>query len=184
MPSYVISGCSGSGKSTLLSALAERGESVVSEPGREIVRDQLRIGGDGLPWVNIQRFVDLCTTRAIHDFDRHASSPRRTFFDRSFIDIATAVETHNLAIPRSLEQALESKRYSSIVFMSPPWKDLFATDAERKHSYGDALEEYEALVPSYERFGYELVFLPQTSVPERVSFVLSTLMERKSTHGS
>jgi predicted ATPase len=184
MPSYVISGCSGSGKSTLLSALAERGESVVSEPGRQIVRDQIRSGGDGLPWANLQRFVDLCTTRAIDDFNRHESSPRRTFFDRGFIDIATAVETHNLATPRLLEQALASKRYSSIVFMSPPWKDLFATDAERKHSYGDAVEEYEGLVPFYERFGYELVFLPQTSVPERVSFVLDTLMERKPTDES
>ena len=174
MPSFVLSGCSGSGKSTLLDALAARGETVVPEPGRLVVQEQIESQGDGLPWDNLQRFVDLCTERAVDDFDRHASSTGRVFFDRSFIDIAAAVETHDLIAPEGLTIALETKRYAPIVFMSRPWKALFATDAERKHSFADAVKEYEALVPAYERRGYELVFLPQTSVDERVSFVLST----------
>ena len=70
---YVVSGCSGSGKSTLVEALGERGELVVTEPGRRVVKEQLQLGGDGLPWINPQRFVDLCAARAIQDFDRHVA---------------------------------------------------------------------------------------------------------------
>lgn len=48
----IISGCSGGGKSTLLSELANRGYSVVLEPGRQIVKEQTAINGDALPWTN------------------------------------------------------------------------------------------------------------------------------------
>ena len=48
----VVSGCSGGGKSTLLAEMARRGYLVFPEPGRQIVKEELFIGGDGLPWDN------------------------------------------------------------------------------------------------------------------------------------
>ena len=46
----IISGCSGGGKSTLLSEkLVRRGYFVVLEPGRQIVKEQHAIDGEGLP---------------------------------------------------------------------------------------------------------------------------------------
>lgn len=62
------------------------------------------------------------------------------------------------------------------MFISPPWKALFREDAERRHTFRDAVAEYEALVPFYRRAGYEVVFLPRGSVAERVAFVLSALV--------
>lgn len=62
---YVVSGCSGSGKSTLIAALAEQGEAVSYEPGRQIVQEQMNVGGDGLPWKNLQRLKHLCAASAI-----------------------------------------------------------------------------------------------------------------------
>lgn len=170
---FVVSGCSGSGKSTLIAALAQHGEAVATEPGREVVKEEIRRGGDGLPWANRQRFIDLCAERTIRDFDRHAQLGRRTFFDRSFVDVASAVTLTGLVAPSGLKIALESKRYASLVFMSPPWETLFHPDSERRHSFRDALEEYEVLVPTYRRHGYQVVFIPQAPLPERVAFVLS-----------
>ena len=46
----VISGCSGGGKSSILAELGRRGYHVIPEAGRQIVREQLFIGSDGLPW--------------------------------------------------------------------------------------------------------------------------------------
>lgn len=172
---FVVSGCSGSGKSSLIAALAQQGEGVSNEPGREIVKEELARGGDGLPWSNTQRFIDLCAERAIRDFDRHAKLNRRTFFDRSFIDVASAVALTGLKAPDRLLVALESKRYAPVVFISPPWEALFQTDAERRHEFSEAVAEYDVLVPTYLRHGYEIVFIPQRSIAERVSFVLSTV---------
>lgn len=173
---FVISGCSGSGKSTLIAALAKCGELVVPEPGREIVRQQLEEGGDGVPWKNAQRFIDLCAEQATRDFDTHAHLGRRVFFDRSFIDVAAAVERTGLRPPHGLELAVESKRYAPQIFMSPPWEALFQPDSERRHGFTDAVAEYDTLVPTYRRHGYELVLLPEASLTERVEFVLSTAL--------
>ena len=180
---FVVSGCSGSGKSTLIEALERHGEAVAAEPGRRIVKEQLEQGGDGLPWANTQRFIDLCAERAIQDFDRHAPLNRRTFFDRGFIDVASAVELTGLVAPGPLKTALTTRRYAPRVFISPPWKDLFGQDAERRHTFGDAVAEYEVLVPTYRRHGYEIVFIPQASVPERVSFVLSMASPERPSSG-
>ena len=44
----VLSGCSGAGKSSLLSELERRGFSIYEEPGRQVVKEQLYIGGPQL----------------------------------------------------------------------------------------------------------------------------------------
>jgi predicted ATPase len=172
---FVVSGCSGSGKSTLIAALGDEGEVVVPEPGRRIVMEQLRIGGSGLPWSDLQRFTELCAARAVQDFDQHVGSGRRTFFDRGLIDVACAVESNRLQSPAGFEAALQARQYSPLVFMSAPWEALFRNDPERRHTFGQAVAEYKALVPAYERHGYRPVLIPQTSVSERVSFVRSVL---------
>jgi predicted ATPase len=48
----LITGCSGGGKSTLLAELHARGHHVVEEPGRRIVKQELKAGGQALPWVD------------------------------------------------------------------------------------------------------------------------------------
>lgn len=174
---YVVSGCSGSGKSTLIAALAERGEVVVPEPGRRVVREQLAVGGDGLPWANPQRFMELCAETAIRDFDHMVAQRHRAFFDRSLLDVACAVHAHDMIAPEGLESAVESKRYARLAFMSPPWEALFRPDAERRHTFAEAVAEYDALLPTYRRLGYEVVLLPLASVEERVTFVLSTVRD-------
>jgi len=172
---FVISGCSSAGKSTLIAGLAARGESVVVEPGREIVKEQLARGGDALPWANAQGFIDLCAEQTIRDFDLHVRLPQRTFFDRSFIDVACAVQRSGFIAPPSLEVAVRTKRYAPLVFIAEPWESLYRLDEERRHPFSEALAEYEALVPSYRKQGYEIAFLPQTSVAERVAFVRTTI---------
>ena len=168
---FVISGCSGSGKSTLIDALAEAGEQVVREPGRDIVKRELEAGRDGVPWLNVQRFVDLCAEQTLRDFDAHASSRRRTFFDRSFVDVATGIRRGGLAEPEGLSHAVATRRYAPFVFISAPWQELFHPDAERRHGFDEAVAEYEALVPAYEALGYEIVFIPRAILAERVAFV-------------
>ncbi len=63
----LITGCSGGGKSTLLAELAARGFSVVEEPGRRIVREELESRGDALPWVNLAAFAQRAIALSIED---------------------------------------------------------------------------------------------------------------------
>jgi predicted ATPase len=116
---HVVSGCSGSGKSTLIAALAERGESVSEEPGRQIVKEQIRIDGDGLPWTNPQRFMDLCAAKAIADFDLYVRQSRRTFFDRRLGRHCFA-PMRSVVIPSAkLWQSTKCRRYRPASALEP-----------------------------------------------------------------
>jgi predicted ATPase len=171
----VISGCSGAGKSSLLRELADRGYRVFAEPGRQIVKEQNFIGGDGIPSKDVYKFVELCVSRTMYNMINAAATTSHVFFDRSIIDNIGGLEHLTSGIPPHLQKALETFRYSKKVFIAPPWPEMFRTDSERIHSYADAVEMYDALLPAYQRLGHELIYLPKVSVVERVDFILREL---------
>jgi predicted ATPase len=55
--------------------------------------------------------------------------------------------------------------------MTPPWKELFSRDAERRHSFEDAEAEFAALLNAYTANGYEVVLIPKGTTAERASFL-------------
>src|SRR3546814_8198114 len=63
---------------------------------------------------------------------------------------------------------------------SPPWREIFAADAERKQDFAEAQATYQAMVAVYSGLGYELVTLPLASVAERVRFVRAAIEREES----
>lgn len=171
----VISGCSGGGKSTLLDELAAHGYGVRKEPGREVVRDELASGGDGLPWADVHRFIDLCIARALEMYDSVSDDDGPVFFDRSLIDSVAAARRVGHELGENVREAVARRRYARTVFFVPPWEELFRADRERRHSFEDATVEYESLLVDYPEFGYCVAGLPRVSVAERVRIVEETL---------
>lgn len=170
----VISGCSGGGKSTLLDALARRGFAIVEEPGRRIVREELARAGDALPWVDLEAFLHRAMAMALKDRE---TAMRNTaglvFFDRGLIDAAAAL-TH-VTGQDALGPLLREHRYNRRAFLAPPWREIFANDTERRHSFEDAVAEYERLLNGYAALGYQTHVLPKTTVEERADFVLAAV---------
>jgi predicted ATPase len=173
----VISGCSGGGKSTLLAELGHRGLQVFEEPGRQVVKEQLAIGGDALPWANVAQFVELTVSRSMHHMVIAARSDRLSFFDRGIIDQIAGLRHLNLPIPHHLLMAAECCRYHEEAFMVPPWPENFANDTERRHSLDEAVASYETLLGTYARFGYRAVIVPKLAVAARAEFVVGMMKE-------
>ena len=171
----MISGCSGGGKSTLLAALTTRGYGVVEEPGRQVVKAQLAIGGDGLPWANVERFIALCVELAVEKWDEAQRRGGVSFFDRGIVDAVSGLQHLKLPMPPAFATALETRRYHERMFMAPPWPEIFANDDERRHSFANAVAEFERLVEAYGRLGYDVVMLPKIAVEARAAFVLEQL---------
>lgn len=169
----VVSGCSGGGKSSLLSELARRGYEVFPEPGRQIVKEQLHIEGEALPWKDASRFTELCLSRALYFFNMARPDRGPVFFDRSIVDALTGYSRLGLEIPPSFRRAAQLYRYAETIFLTPPWKELFANDCERRHSFADAVGEYEALCESYPSYGYRIKIVPKLSVSARADFILA-----------
>ena len=170
----IISGCSGGGKSTLLGELGRRGYPAVEEPGRRIVREQLRRAGTVLPWIDGVAFARLLVAQATVDHDAARELQGRwVFFDRGLLDASIALQ--HLTGEPMLATVSSSHRYHRRVFMAPPWPEIYVTDRERRHSLDAGIAEYERLISAYSALGYEVVTLPKVSVIERAEFVLRAL---------
>ena len=169
----VISGCSGGGKSTLLAELARRGHAVVEEPGRRIVAEETRTGGSALPWVDAAAFARRAVAMALADRAAARDTERVGLFrprpDRCGLGLE---EVTGEPVLRPLAEA---HRYHDLVFMTPPWPEIYTTDAERRHDLAAGVAEYDRLLRVYPDLGYEMDVLPKVSVAERADYVLARL---------
>ena len=156
----------------LLAELARRGYAVVEEPGRRIVREELAGNGASLPWIDGAAFARRAITVALTDWEDARRRRGWVFFDRGLIDAASALQhvTGEPALDR-----IAPHRYHRLVFATPPWPEIYATDGERHHDLRDAVAEYERLLRDYPQLGYEVVTLPKVAISERADFILDTL---------
>jgi predicted ATPase len=171
----IISGCSGGGKSTLLVELGRRGHAVVDEPGRRIVKEELKSEGSALPWIDETAFARRAVALALADRASAGMPDGWIFFDRGLIDAAAGLQ--HLTGEPVLAALSQSHRYHRRVFLTPPWPEIYVTDAERRHGLDRALAEYCRLLEVYPSLGYEVSILPKIGVPERADFVMSALAE-------
>jgi predicted ATPase len=169
----LISGCSGGGKSTLLAELAARDFSAVEEPGRRIVKQELESNGVALPWIDMAAFARRAIEVAIDDHVAASSQPGWTFFDRGLLDAAAALQ-HATGEPLQ-EKLIAAHRYHERVFLIPPWLEIYGGDSERRHSFEDAVAEYNRLTVLMPVLGYETVTLPKAPVRDRADYLLEHL---------
>ena len=176
----VISGCSGGGKSTLLSEFSHNGYAIIPEVGREIVKEQLIQKGNITPWDNPRQFCEQAIERSIAAYHQAEQmilnkDNKLVFFDRSILDGVSYYHTLKTNDPKEYNSLINTLRYYSTVFMAPPWQDIFCNDTERKHSFEEAVVEYQQLIKFYAHSGYNIVELPKMSVKERFKFVISSI---------
>jgi len=169
----VLSGCSGGGKSTLLAELARRGHSVVEEPGRRIVREETANGGTALPWVDPEAFLRRAIEMALDDRRQATIMPGWVFFDRGLFDAISGLT--DMTGEPVLHQLGRQHRYHQTVFVTPPWPEIYETDAERQHGLAQAEVEYVRLVRDYRRLDYTVLEVPKLSVIERADWLLAQL---------
>ncbi|HEY3591725.1 MAG TPA: AAA family ATPase [Buttiauxella sp.] len=171
----IITGGPGSGKSKLLDSLRAKGFPTATEAGRAIIRDQVVIGGNALPWGDREAFAELMLNWELRSWHAAEESKAPFFFDRGLPDVAGYLALSNLPVPAHVERAIELFRYARAVFIAPPWKEIFVQDTERKQLYPEAVKTFNEMVGSYNRHGYELIKLPLCGVEERAEFILSCL---------
>ncbi len=172
---YVITGGPGSGKSTLIEALRERGYVCIEEAGRQIIQEQLRIGGDALPWADIVRFKELMLEHALKTYEEAKGIKGPAFFDRGVVDLIGYDTLTNAKSTDKLLQAVKKLRYNSKVFIAPPWEAIYCNDAERKQTFEEAIATYNCIKKAYLDEGYDIIELPLKSVEERIEFIINTI---------
>jgi predicted ATPase len=168
---FVLTGGPGSGKTTLIDALAAAGVATSPEVGRAVIREQLAVGGDALPWANQPAFADLMVVREVAAHQAALAGGALTLLDRGVPDVAGFLRVSGLPVPVHIDAAARACRYNRTVFIAPFWAEIFTDDAERKQSPDVAEATFAVMVETYRFYGYDLVELPRTSVVDRVKFI-------------
>lgn len=173
----ILSGGPGAGKTTLLEELSRRGYRCIDEVAREIIREQMALGGAALPWEDREEYARLMLARSIASFQEQAEGSGLTFFDRGVPDTLAYVRLAGLGVERESIEACSRFRYWRQVFLAPPWEDIYETDGERRQPYDEAIRTYDWIVKVYTECGYECIDLPKTVPAVRADFVLNALRD-------
>ena len=171
---YIITGCAGGGKTTIINTLRNEGFNCHEEVSRKVIRLQLSSGGLALPWSNLTEFSELVFIQMQRELEEQVGE-EICFYDRGIPDIIALLTKQNLPIENKYYQAIKDLNYNKIVFVAPPWEDIFVNDNERPESFQVAAETYRAICDTYKSLGFDLFFIPLLPIEERVGFILETI---------
>lgn len=120
------------------------------------------------------QFLRRVATQAALDFDKARDVPGPwIFFDRGLIDAFSGLQhLTGEATPNALQLSV---RYNRLVFLTPPWPEIYENDPERRHDLQAGMAEYERLTATYPSLGYQTCILPKLSVMDRADMVLTEL---------
>ncbi|MDR1501302.1 MAG: AAA family ATPase [Prevotella sp.] len=172
---YIITGGPGAGKTTLLNELQKNGYNCVPETARNIIKEQVGAGGHALPWDDTRVYSDLMLSRSVQDFINLKDREDIYFFDRGIPDTYGYEVLMGFDIGNVLKNAVEQYRYNPLVFILPPWREIYETDSERKQDFRTAIDTYKVMTEAYKDLGYIPVEVPLLPVSERVDFVIREL---------
>lgn len=174
----MITGGPGVGKTSLLHALEARGMATVPETARAMIMEQQSNSGDALPWKNKKLYMDTMFQRSVESFEsaqRDFRGADPVFFDRSFLDALCYASLEGLYVEPEMMAYATARRFNPMVFILPPWKGIYHTDAQRKQDWNEAVFTYNKMIQTYRGHQYELIEVPRCSVDARADFVLGQI---------
>lgn len=175
----VVTGGPGSGKTTLLAELRNRGFAVADEGARATIREQSRIGGRGLESVDRRLFAELVLGWDIRSYRMaEQDTTGYAFFDRSLVELPSWFRAMGEPVPAYVDEAVRLYRYGRVVFLAPPWREIYGNDVERTQPWEHAERVGLLTRLEYVDAGYDVVTLPLTTPAQRADFVLETLAAR------
>jgi predicted ATPase len=172
---HILTGGPGAGKTSVLEALAARGYSTVAEVGRQIIQEQALIGGDAHHGGDRLKYRELMLSRSIYTFNTADEREKPVFLDRGIPDLVGYGRLIGVETPPHILKAAALFRAHKQVFIMPPWREIYAQDAERKQDFAEAHETWRVMAETYPQLGYELIEVPCMSISDRANFILARI---------
>ncbi|GMN05467.1 ATP-binding protein [Croceitalea sp. MTPC5] len=178
----VITGAPGTGKTVVVKALEARGFHCFHEIIRSMTAKAKEDGISKELVSNPLVFVDdpkkfnqtLLDARINDVIQAEKSSETVHFFDRGIPDVLAYMDYFNQTYSNDFVRACEDYRYD-ILFIMPPWRDIYISDNERFETFEEAEAIHEHLIGTYTKFGYRPIEIPKTTIEDRVTFILDEL---------
>lgn len=171
----VLIGGPSSGKTTLINTLIEKGHICYPEISREVIKEAQQKGIDQLFLENPLLFSELLLEGRVKQFKSACNENTDiVFLDRGLPDVLAYMHYIGDSYPKAFHEACENHKYTK-VFVLPPWKEIYVSDAERYESYEQAVLIHDHLEETYRKYGYELIEIPKDTVENRAAFIFEQL---------
>ncbi len=172
----VITGGPSTGKSTVIKELKNRNFTCFDEVSRDIIKEAQKQGIEQLFLTDPLLFSrKLIEGRVKQYHDAEQLSDDIIFFDRGIPDVNAYLKYSKQAIPDEFEKITRKHPYDRLVFIMPPWDEIYTNDAERYESFNQAQLIHNKLVNYYKELGYYLIFVPFGPVDKRVDYILESI---------
>ena len=168
---HIFTGGPGSGKTSVIEALRARGYLCVDEVGRQIIKEQMAIGGDGHHGGDRLKYRELMLSRSIFAYQAVEERKDPVFFDRGIPDLIGYGALIGAETPLHILRAAALFRSNKRVFIFSSWPEIYGQDDERKQDFAEAHETWRVMAETYPQSGYELVEVPRMGISERAEFV-------------
>ena len=168
----VLTGAPGAGKTTLLDAAAAAGFATSPEVARRILQEP---GGMALREGDPLGFAEAMAEAHAREFERFAEHPGTVLFDRGFPDVVGFLDVSGLSVPRAVDRACRTLRYTGPVFRAPAWAAIYTQDPERIQDWAGAVASDEAVTAAWKRYGYDPIELPLVRVADRLALLREQL---------
>lgn len=171
----VITGGPGTGKSSIINRLEEKGEKCLHEISRQVTLEAKEQGIDQLFLEQPLLFSEkLLEGRLDQYLEAMEFNSDHIFLDRGLPDVVAYMDYFDTKYPEIFNKICQNNRYD-LIFILPPWKEIYTSDNERYESYEEALKISSYLYSTYKRYGYNPIEVPKLSVEERTSFILDKI---------
>jgi len=174
----VISGSPGGGKTSIIDVLKNKQHIVFEEYSRSLIQTARDKGTENLFLEDPQYFSEQLFLGRQKQFEAGTSSATSkesaVFYDRGIHDIYAYLLAINKATPLWKEK-VQAFTYD-LVFLVPPWEEIYTRDEQRLETFEEAKYYYPFLKEVYAA-QHKVVEVPEMSVVARVDFITSYIQQ-------
>jgi len=175
----VLIGGPGTGKTTIIEGLTARGYCCYPEVSREVTMEAKKQGIEQLFLENPLLFSELLLEGRKKQYQNASQEPHPVvFLDRGIPDVLAYMHYIGDSYPAHFDSCCKEHIYTKI-FILPPWKEIYVSDAERYENYEQAKLIYNHLKETYEHYGYQLIEVPKGDLDQRINFILNDIYKKE-----
>ncbi|WP_010523517.1 AAA family ATPase [Aquimarina agarivorans] len=169
----VLSGGPSSGKTTLINELKNQGYYCLHEVSRELIREAQKKGIEQPFLTHPEAFnEEILKSRLLQFNAANNTEQSLSFYDRGLHDVVAYMNYANQSVPTNFSSICMKNKYD-LVFLLPPWNEIYTQDQERYETYEQAKSVYQFLKNTYSNYGHYIIEVPFGTVADRISFILA-----------
>lgn len=90
-------------------------------------------------------FAQEILSSDIEKYQNVASRADLMFFDRGVVDALYMLNAENALTLDDIAEYVREFPYNHVVFLLPPWKQIYETDSERDQTFEESVEVFEGM---------------------------------------